>query len=97
MPLIFSPEAASDTAEIADYYEVQSKGLGLRFMAALGATLDSIESHPLFYRKFLRENRRVFIAGFPYQEVYLHDGATSFILAVGHHKRGPKYWRERLR
>ena len=44
--LVLRPEAQSDIAEAAEWYDQQQVGLSLQFRAALDNTLASIEENP---------------------------------------------------
>ena len=44
--LVVHPDAASDIADVHDWYEARSPGLGHRFLSELDARLDSVRRFP---------------------------------------------------
>ncbi len=97
----FEPEALSDIARAARYYNRERKGLGGEFRQAVnrrilalrgfpnaGATAEHIEvSLPL---------RQVRVRQFPYLVIYVVADDDVRIVAVAHEKRLPSFWIDRV-
>jgi toxin ParE1/3/4 len=93
--LLIHEAAEAEIDEAADFYDMQSPGLGREFLTEIERTIRSIsefpEAAPLVYGRV----RKRTIAKFPYALVYSVRPKEIRILAVAHHKRRPFYWRGR--
>jgi len=87
--------AEAEINEAADFYDVQSPGLGSVFIdemqRAIGRIAEFPEAAP-FVRGRVRKRP---IVKFPYSLVYSVRPDEIRILAVAHPKRRPFYWRGR--
>ena len=88
----FAPEAREELFEAADYYELESQGLGASFLAIVERALEQItlfpESSPV-----ARGTARVkHLPRFPYSLIYSLRPDQIRILAVMNQKRRPYYW-----
>jgi len=87
--------AEAEINEAADFYDLQSPGLGNELLAEIERTIQSIlefpEAAPLVQGRVRKRN----IAKFPYAIIYSLRPDEIRILAVAHHKRRPFYWRGR--
>jgi toxin ParE1/3/4 len=81
--------------EAADFYDMQSPGLGSEFLAELERTMRSLMEFPEAALLIQGRVRRRTIAKFPYAIIYSLRPDEIRILAVAHHKRRPFYWRGR--
>lgn len=91
------PEAESEVAEAALWYEAHLPGLGIEFLASLESTLDSIRHNPYLYPEVDHGARRALTQGFPFA-VFFHLEAESItILAVRHQAQDPLRWLGRFR
>jgi hypothetical protein len=74
MKATLHPEADAESRAAAQWYENQSRGLGVQFLDELFDTLRSIEQHPRRFAKSrqrtTREVRRAALSRFPYLVVY---------------------------
>ena len=92
-------EAVAELEEAAEWYEQQSAGLGLVFLAAVDRAIDAIVRWPDAGTPVegvaddLRA-RRTSIARFPYFIAYVVT-AEIIVLAVAHERRRPNHWEER--
>jgi len=60
--LILWPEAESDVAAAAEWYELQRSGLSLQFRDALDKTFAAIQERPSLHTLVYRDLRRAFVA-----------------------------------
>ncbi len=78
--------------EAAQYYELESPGLGLSFLKEAERCLQLIADHPEA-GAILRESvRRRFLRRFPYALLYKIKPDGIRVLAVMNLKRRPTYW-----
>lgn len=101
-PIRTEPEADEELLEAARWYEQRSRGLGLEFLAAIGAAVELIQRHPTGGSRVpgVKDDvpaQRLALRRFPYAVVFLELEAEIRILAFAHHRRRPAYWRDRLR
>ena len=78
--------------EAAQYYDLESPGLGSSFLEEVDRCLQSIEDHPeagVILRGFVR---RRLLRRFPYALLYKIKPTSIRILAVMNLKRRPTYW-----
>ncbi len=94
--IIIRPEAEDDLIDVYNWYEEQSRGLGMDFLRCIDASLNSIQHYPEMYQKIHKNIRRTFIRRFPYGIFYLVDEDKIVILAILHVKRDPKLWKKRI-
>lgn len=95
-PIPFRPEAQTETAEAASWYEARRPGFGDRFLQAVGDCLDSIRRHPQMYTELEPGIRRAVLTGFPYSVIYATEPEGLLVIAVFHASRDPQDWRDRL-
>jgi hypothetical protein len=93
----FRPAAAREFAADFRYYEKDYQGRGVRFVAAVDATLAQIASAPLrFAILYEPDIRSAKVKRFPYRVVYIVVEGAIYVIAVAHARRRPAYWRRRL-
>ena len=67
---VVRPEAEADIEEAFGWYETRSSGLGIRFLDAVGITLEIVRESPQRFPSMHREPdltiRRALLEGFPY-------------------------------
>jgi toxin ParE1/3/4 len=88
--------AVSDIAEARSWYEAQQSGLGQRFLEAIDAAFERIQSRPLAFPIVQRDARRALVGRFPYSIYFRLRGDEIRVLAVVHQSRHPKHWRRRI-
>jgi hypothetical protein len=95
-PVKFHPQAESELAESAIFYNGRLPGLGDDFFAAVKLAGRQIQADPL--RRPLRRDGtcKVTLPRFPYAVVYRDDPEQILIVAVAHGVRRPGYWQYRL-
>src|SRR5436309_2746504 len=95
--LVLRPEAQSDIAEAAEWYDQQRAGLSLQFRAALDNTPASIEENPRLHAQVYRNLRRALVRRFPYAVFYVPRAEALIVVAVLHTARDPHVWRVRFK
>jgi plasmid stabilization system protein ParE len=93
----FLPDADEEFREASRYYENESPGVGLAFIAEVHRALSSVLSHPRAAKKVRGDLRRKVLHLFPYNLIYAIEQDLILIIAVAHQKRRPTYWRSRSR
>jgi len=96
MELVFAEGVLNEVLEAVEYFEGQSPGLGKSYLAHIEAGLDFIKRFPYASRVIRGEFRRLIIKRFPYGIIYRIDRDVLFIGAIGHLKRKPGYWADRI-
>lgn len=89
--------AENEIAEAVDYYEAQSRGLGLRVTAEIRDALHKILTYPDAQARYDANHRRRNLVKFPYG-LFFRIGSNEVILAGFFHQRSdPTKWTEALR
>ena len=94
-PTLSIHEVAEAGIEAADFYDLESPGLGSLFIDEIQRALQTIVDFPDAAPLILGRVRRRLVAKFPYSLVYTARGDEIRVLAVAHHERRPFYWRGR--
>lgn len=87
--------AEAEINEAADFYDIESPGLGSVFIDEIQRALKSIVDVPDAAPLLRGRVRRRIMTKFPYSLVYSVRRDEIRVLAVAHHKRRPFYWRGR--
>jgi toxin ParE1/3/4 len=100
-PVGLSPEAVTELAEAATWYETRQPGLAIRFLQEIDQARHAIQSRPLSFPRIAHtavdlEIRRALLPRFPYALVFLELQTDIRVLALAHAKRHPDYWLNRL-
>jgi toxin ParE1/3/4 len=91
--LVVRPEAASEIAAAAEWYEARLAGLGSEFLRSVAATLAAIERAPEQYPVVHRDVvRRALLRRFPLGVFYVAEAERTTVLAVLHVRRDPARW-----
>ena len=95
-PTLSIHEAAeAEINEAADFYDLESPGLGSVFLDEIQRALQSIVDFPEAAPLVRGCVRKRIVTKFPYSLLYSTRGSEIRVLAVAHHKRRPFYWRGR--
>ena len=94
--LEFLHEAAIELECITGDYEAKLPGLGVRFRTEVESSCHAIVQFPLLWHERPGGYRRVNLPGFPYYIAYFIRDELILVAAVGHAKRHPDYWKNRL-
>jgi toxin ParE1/3/4 len=95
-PVFFHPDAQSEMAASARYYESQRAGLGKRFLAEIQSAIQHIELNPTMFYQVEAGIRRCCVPRFPCGIVFRETPSEIEILAILHFKRRPGYWKSRI-
>jgi toxin ParE1/3/4 len=93
--VIVSPLAQDDLKIIADYYENQSTGLGIRFIDSFQKSSEFILLGPEMFALRYKNIRALSVAGFPYNIYYFVLKEQVNIIGIIHQKRNLKTWKKR--
>lgn len=92
-PAILHREAEAELNAAIEYYEQQTRGLGLDFLAEVERGIDLIERYPEVWPHDAKTgHRKVVLRRFPFLLHYLQHSDVIWINAVAHAKRSPRYW-----
>ncbi|HLF49967.1 MAG TPA: type II toxin-antitoxin system RelE/ParE family toxin [Methylomirabilota bacterium] len=92
----FHPEAQDEFISAAQFYESQTRGLGLNFILTVQRSYERLRDSPATGPPFGRRLRRLLVPKFPYGLLYRLEPERIYIVAVMHLHRRPGYWRSRL-
>ncbi|GAB6061427.1 type II toxin-antitoxin system RelE/ParE family toxin [Deferrisoma palaeochoriense] len=87
--------AEQELNEAADFYDLESPGLGAVFIREVERTIENIRRFPEAAPLLRGRVRRWTLPHFPYTIVYSVRPQEIRILAVAHQKRRPFYWTPR--
>ena len=98
----FGDEADVEYREAGRWYESRVAGLGVEFFDEVDATLRQVLAFPHTGSHVPGmphdiSVRRLAVKRFPYHVIYLETAEAVRVLAISHDRRGPGYWRDRLR
>jgi plasmid stabilization system protein ParE len=88
-------EATEELRAIAEYYEAQRSGLGRAFADEVHRAQLRIQERPLASRIERGEIRVRTVARFPYRIYYRARENEILVVAIGHRRRRPGFWRSR--
>src|SRR5262245_6249084 len=98
--VVVRPDAQSDIAEAAEWYEARQQGLGREFREAVIHVLDTLAENPLLNcRQHPRKNIRWrYPQRFPYRVIYevVEADNTVVVAAVLHAARHERHWQGRV-
>jgi toxin ParE1/3/4 len=92
----FDASAQLELDEAADFYDLESPGLGAEFLDTVEAALHSLLEFPESCPVLLGETRKLVLGRFPYSLMFWIDGDVIVVSAIAHQRRRPGYWRDRL-
>lgn len=95
-PVVIRPEAAHEIRESKLWYEMQSSGLGTRFLDHLSEAIALIQTTPLIFPKQLKSIRACRVRRFPHIVYYRVLSDRIEILAVIHGSRENQHWQNRI-
>lgn len=96
MRVTFHPEAWDDYADATRRYLRIRRELGESFVGEVERALTAIADHPTGWPMVDAGARRYNVHRFPYGVYYTEVEDGLLIVAVMHHSRRPRYWRNRL-
>lgn len=93
----FHPAAEAEHLDQVAYYESQLPGLGARYFAAVDGLLKRASQAPQRFECFPNSQlRRAVLRQFKFTVIFREVSGCIEVLAVGHQRRRPGYWRTRL-
>ena len=92
----FHPEAQDEFISAAQFYERETAGLGLDFIATVQHAYERLPDFPTSGAPFGRRLRRLLVPKFPYSLLYRVEPERIYVVAVMHRHRRPGHWRSRL-
>lgn len=92
MNVSFSPLADQELNDAAQYYKLESPGLGAAFLTEVQRCCDAIVEYPDSGHLVLGSIRRRLVRRFPYAVLYTTRPGVVRVLAVMNLKRRPAYW-----
>lgn len=95
LDLDFNPAVQGDLDAAFEWHEQRRPGLGVKFIAAVDATIRFIRLNPRINPILWREIRRASTDEFPYGVFYRVDPGMLTVVAVDHARRDPGRWRSR--
>lgn len=95
-PISIHEAAENEINDAADFYDLESPGLGETFINEIHKAVDLIAHFPEASPLIRGRIRRKVLIKFPYALIYSLRATEIRILAVAHQKRRPVYWRGRL-
>jgi plasmid stabilization system protein ParE len=95
------PVAELEGIEAAIWYDDQRLGLGDEFLDELAQGLERIQAEPASFAALehysgQHDVRRCLLKRFPYVVIFRRRPEEVLIVAVGHVRRRPLYWLDRL-
>ncbi|MDI6773545.1 MAG: type II toxin-antitoxin system RelE/ParE family toxin [bacterium] len=93
--VLIHPSAEAEINEAADFYDIESAGLGDVFLDEVEHAIRGIREFPDAAPPLVGRVRKRVLAKFPYSLLYSITDDEIRVLAVAHHKRRPFYWRGR--
>ena len=88
------PAAERELIAAADYYDLQSPGLGDRFLDVVYGELEGLLEFPESSPVLLGQTRKLVLERFPYSVMYSTDGEVIAVSAIAHQSRRPGYWQD---
>jgi plasmid stabilization system protein ParE len=95
-PISIHEAAENELNDAADFYDLESPGLGKTFINEIHKAIDLIARFPEASPLIRGRIRRKVLIKFPYAIIYSLRATEIRILAVAHQKRRPVYWRGHL-
>ena len=92
----FLPQAEAELLHEVEDYSKAKAGTGIRFQAAVEASLELAVRHPLGGAPSAIGTRSVLVKGFPFSIVYRATEVEFLVVAIAPHRRRPGYWLPRV-
>ena len=89
---VFHSLAERELAEVAEYFEAESPGLGTAFITEVERCVAAILEYPKSGQVVAGSVRRRLVRRFPYAVLYSIKSDHIRVLAVMNSKRRPMYW-----
>ena len=91
----------TDTADLElgqaiDYYNNKEMGLGNKFLAEIDESIELIKKWPKTWQLISKRTHRFIMRKFPYILLYAIIDNAIIITCIGHQKRRPEYFIEKI-
>lgn len=93
---VFHPEADTEFARVAEFYNTENRDLGAEFVNEVEQTIRFVRTSPGAGTPVRGAIRRWRVRRFPYSIIYREEPDRLYVLAVAHYRRHPSYWEERV-
>lgn len=90
--VVLAPQAENDVRDAYLWYRERNASAAESFRAEVFAAIDAIGRAPLVRAPDEAGDRKRMLKRFPYFVFYDVVGDTVTVVAVAHHRRGPRYW-----
>jgi plasmid stabilization system protein ParE len=94
-PIRLLPQAEEELRAAARFYEAEQQGLGVALIQEVRRAIRFIAENPLASKVERSEIRVRTIARFPYRVYYRARADEILVIAIGHRRRRPGFWRSR--
>ncbi len=95
-PLELHPEAEQEYRDAYTWYRERSFPAAERFENAIERALEQIQKPPDRWPVYHSRFRKYMLREFPYKIFYRCDAWRTFVLAIAHGRRRPRYWMGRV-
>lgn len=95
MKVEFLEPAFREYQEAIDFYNLQSEGLGDKFIAEIDRTISIIKNYPESFTEYTPNTRKAVVNIFPYNVIFSFQDNTATVIAIAHQHRKPNYWSDR--
>lgn len=95
IPLEFHPDADKEYLSALAWYLERSLPAAENFAKAFDQAIEHIRQSPGRWPVYFKRCRRYTLHQFPFSIVYQSSPALTFVVAVAHGSRRPRYWRDR--
>lgn len=95
-PVQLLPAAERELEEAFWWYERQRSGLGLEFLLAFDAAVESLRRLPEGHELVALKTRKALLRRFPYLVLYAVEAERVLVTAVFHGRRDPQRWSDRV-
>ncbi len=92
MKVEFLEPAVIEFQDVIDFYNVQSAGLGEKFIKEIDNTIALIKSYPDSFSQFTNNTRKAVVNIFPFNIIYSILPDRILVIAIAHQHRRPNYW-----
>lgn len=89
------PEAVEELRAAAKFYEAEQQGLGRALIQEVRRACQFIAEQPLATHAERGDVRVRRVARFPYRVYYRARPEEILVIAIGHRRRRPGFWRTR--
>ncbi|MFP4548757.1 MAG: type II toxin-antitoxin system RelE/ParE family toxin [Fidelibacterota bacterium] len=89
MKIYYTDRAISDIDTAIHWYELQQRGLGIKFLDEIENSIDNIKNFPNMYKTEYQKFRKCILTTFPFSIYYTLEKDIIIIHAIFHHLLDP--------